>query len=155
MAVLKQHKKSVRISGDFSVTINPVSKLDRYPISKVEDLFVRLRKGRHFSKLDLSQAYQQLPLDEHSKKYVVINTRRGLFCYLVRPNTAGSVEEKQLQQKKQYDSRAKSRTFQQGQTVFVKNFSSDCRWLPGRIIELSGPASCRVRLEDGQLRRRH
>ena len=48
---------------------------------KVEDLFATLSGGQAYSKLDLSQAYQQLPLDEHSKKYVVINTHRGLFRY--------------------------------------------------------------------------
>ena len=32
-----------------------------------------------FSKLDMSQAYAQLCLDEESKKYVVINTHRELF----------------------------------------------------------------------------
>ena len=78
----KKDCKSVRICGDFSVTVNPVSKLDRYPIPKVEDLFARLSKGKLFSKLDLSQAYQQLTLDENSKKYVVINTHRGLFRYM-------------------------------------------------------------------------
>ena len=55
-----------------------VSKLDRYPIPKVEDLFARLSKGKCFSKLDLSQAYQQVPLEEDSKRYVVINTHRGI-----------------------------------------------------------------------------
>ena len=54
--------------------MNPVSKLDTYPIPKIEDLFATLRRGNYFSKLDLSQAYQQLPLDEESKNYVVINT---------------------------------------------------------------------------------
>ena len=34
-----------------------------------------------FSKLDMSQAYAQLCLDEESKKYTVINTNRGLFKY--------------------------------------------------------------------------
>ena len=85
VAVLKQDRNSVRICGDFSVTVNPVSKLDRYPIPKVEDLFAMLCKGKHFSKLDLSQAYQQLPLEEDSKKYVVINTHRGLFRYTRLP----------------------------------------------------------------------
>ena len=85
VAVLKRDKNSVRICGDFSVTVNPVSKLDKYPIPRVEDLFARLRKGKCFSKLDLSQAYQQLPLDEESKKYVVINTHRGLFQYTRLP----------------------------------------------------------------------
>ena len=85
VAVLKRNKDSVRICGDFSVTINPVSKLDRYPIPRVEDLFSRLSKGKYFSKLDLSQAYQQLPLDDQSKEYVVINTHRGLFRYTRLP----------------------------------------------------------------------
>ena len=85
VAVLKRDRNCVRICGDFSVTVNPVSKLDRYPIPKVEDLFARLSKGKHFSKLDLSQAYQQLPLEEDSKKYVVINTHRGLFRYTRLP----------------------------------------------------------------------
>ena len=32
VAVLKRDRSSVRICGDFSVTVNPASKLDRYPI---------------------------------------------------------------------------------------------------------------------------
>ena len=83
--VVKKDRKSVRICGDFSVTVNPVSKLDRYPIPKVEDLFARLRKGKLFSKLNLSPAYQQLTLDLDSRKYMVINTHRGLFRYMRLP----------------------------------------------------------------------
>ncbi len=79
--VLKQDKASVRICGDFRLTVNPVSKLDKYPIPKVEDLFATLSKGKHFPKIDLSQAYQQIELDEESKQYVVINTQKGLFRY--------------------------------------------------------------------------
>ena len=39
VAVLKSDKNSVGICGDFSVTINPVSKLDRNPIPKVNSFF--------------------------------------------------------------------------------------------------------------------
>ena len=67
--------------GDFKVTVNRVSKLDRYPIPKIEDLFAKLAGGKKFSQLDMSQAYQQLLLDDQSKNYVVINTHRGLFRY--------------------------------------------------------------------------
>lgn len=58
VVVLKKDKTSVRICGDFSVTVNPVSKLDRYPIPKPEDLFTKLANGKQLSTLDLSQAYQ-------------------------------------------------------------------------------------------------
>ena len=80
---MKRDKHSVRICGDFR--INPISKLDCYPIPRVEDLFAKLSKGRYFSKIDLSNTYLQLPLDEESRRYVVINTHRGLFCYTRLP----------------------------------------------------------------------
>ena len=79
--VLKSDKASVRICGDVKVTVNRVSKLDRFPIPKIEDLFTKLANGKNFSQLDMSQAYQQLLLADQSKKYVIINTYRGLFCY--------------------------------------------------------------------------
>ena len=85
VTVLKKDKSSIRICGDFSTTVNPVSKVDRYPIPKVCDLFAKLGKGKQFSKLDLSHAYQQVPLDEESRKYVVINTHKGLFRYTRLP----------------------------------------------------------------------
>ena len=39
MPVLKTDGKSLRICGDFKVTVNRASKLDQYPIPKVKDLF--------------------------------------------------------------------------------------------------------------------
>ena len=83
--VLKADKKSVRICGDFKMTVNSASKLDTYPIPKVDDLFARLTGGICFSKLDLSQAYQQLELEENSKQFVVIKTHKGLFRYTRLP----------------------------------------------------------------------
>lgn len=75
----------VRISGKFKQTVNPMSKLEHYPVPRVEDQFAMLSKGRYFTKLDLSQGYLQFPLDEHSKKCVVINTQKGLFGYTRLP----------------------------------------------------------------------
>ncbi len=65
--VLKSDKTLVRICGDFELTVNRVSKMDCYPIPRIEDLFATLSGGKAFTKLDLNQAYQQLPLDETSK----------------------------------------------------------------------------------------
>ena len=58
--VIKQDKKSLRLCGDFKLTVNRASKLDTYPIPKIEDLFAQLAGGKSFSKLDMAQAYQQL-----------------------------------------------------------------------------------------------
>ena len=67
------------------MTVNPVAKLHRHPIPRVEDLFATLQGGKKFTKLDLSQAYQQLSLHPDSRKYVVINTHKGLFRYTRLP----------------------------------------------------------------------
>ena len=78
VSVLRSDKKTVRICGDFIQTVNLVSKLDKYPIPKVEDLFAK----KAFTKLDLSQAYQQLVLDNKSKEYT---PRRVPFRYTRLP----------------------------------------------------------------------
>ena len=90
--VLKSDKSSSRICSDFKVTVNKVSQLDRYPIPRTEELFAQLAGGKVFSKIE-SEAYQQLLLDEESKKYVVINTHRGLFRYNRLPFGDSSVLE--------------------------------------------------------------
>ena len=55
--------------------------MDKYPIPKIEDLFAQLSGGKRYTKLDMSQAYQQIVLDTDSPKFVVVNTHRGLFQY--------------------------------------------------------------------------
>ena len=67
--VLKKEKKSLHICGDFKQTVNRASKLDKYPIPKIEDLFAKMSGGKTFTKLDMSQAYQQVPLEKNSRKY--------------------------------------------------------------------------------------
>ena len=55
VSVLKSDKKSVGICGDFKLTINQASKLDRYSIPKMEHLFTTLAGGKTFTKLHLSK----------------------------------------------------------------------------------------------------
>ncbi len=71
----------IRLCGDYKVTVNPELKVDQYPVPTTEDLFATLAGGQAFSKLDLSQAYQQVPLEPESRKYVTINTHRGLYQF--------------------------------------------------------------------------
>ena len=66
------------------MTVNQALEVDQYPLPKPDDLFATLAGGEKFTKLDLSQAYQQLPLDE-SMQYVTINTHRGMYRYTRLP----------------------------------------------------------------------
>ena len=72
---------SVRICGDYKSIVNQVSKLDNYPSPKTKDLLATLGGGNKLTKLDMSQAYQQLLLDEKSKKFTKINTHKGLYQF--------------------------------------------------------------------------
>ncbi|XP_012826093.1 uncharacterized protein K02A2.6-like [Xenopus tropicalis] len=58
---------NVRICGDFKVTVNPALCAEHYPLPRIEDLFASLAGGKRFSKLDLSQAYLQIPVHENSR----------------------------------------------------------------------------------------
>ena len=51
---------SVRLCGDYKVTVNQASEID--------DILASLAGGTLFSKLDLAHAYQQIVLDDESKK---------------------------------------------------------------------------------------
>lgn len=72
---------TVRICGDFKVTLNPVCDVEQYPLPVIGDIFANLCGGTKFSILDLRDAYNQVELDEDSRKLAVINTQKGLFCY--------------------------------------------------------------------------
>ena len=74
-----------RICGDYKVTVNQALEIDQYPLPKPEGLFATLAGGKKFTKLDLSQAYQQLALDDDSRKLVTVNTHRGLYRYTRLP----------------------------------------------------------------------
>ena len=56
--------------------ISPVCRrgltMDKYPLPRPEDIFTTLTGGKRFTTLDLSHAYNQLILDEVSRKYVVV-----------------------------------------------------------------------------------
>ena len=70
---------TVRLCGDYKVTINQVCRVDPYPLPRIEDIFAELRGGKKFSKIDLHSAYSQIPIHEDFQEYLTVNTHLGLF----------------------------------------------------------------------------
>jgi len=82
---VKKSDGSVRLCGDYRITINPELQVDQYPMPTPEDLFATLAGGAIFSKIDLSQAYNQVLLEPESYKLVTVNTHKGLYRYRCLP----------------------------------------------------------------------
>ena len=62
------------------ITVNQVLAVE-YPLLTPEKLFLTLSGGKIFSKLGLSQAYLQLPVQKEPKPYLTITTHEGLYVY--------------------------------------------------------------------------
>ena len=76
---------SIRLCGDYKRTLNPCLDMKYYPLPIVEDCFVKMKGGIHFTKIDIKQAFNSLPLREGDQELGTINTHRGLYKPLVLP----------------------------------------------------------------------
>lgn len=78
IVVVPKANGSVRICADYKVSVNKQIEDHVYVLPTVEDLLAKL-KGDKFTKIDLANAFLQLPLEEESQKILTITTPRGLF----------------------------------------------------------------------------
>ena len=101
LVVVRKPSGKVRLCGDFKVTLNPALKTDVYPFPLPEELFQKLNGGHKFSKLDLSETYLQIPLDEKSTELTAINTHQGLYKFKRLPfglSSAPAIFQKFIEQ---------------------------------------------------------
>nr|XP_012146541.1 PREDICTED: uncharacterized protein K02A2.6-like [Megachile rotundata] len=73
---------TVRICGDYSVTVNKNLLVDEYPLPKLEELFScydRMSGMTVFSKIDLKHAYLQLQVCEEQQSLLTLATHCGLY----------------------------------------------------------------------------
>ena len=81
IVVVPKPNGNVRLCADLSTGVNQSLDIDQYPLPKPNDLFVALNGGVWFSKIDFSEAYLQVEIDDSSKELLVINTHKGLFRF--------------------------------------------------------------------------
>ncbi|XP_039890321.1 uncharacterized protein K02A2.6-like [Simochromis diagramma] len=77
-------------SGDLRICMDPKDlneniKREHYQIPKREEITCEMAGARYFTKLDASQGFWQLKLDESSTKYCTFNTPFGRYCFLRLP----------------------------------------------------------------------
>ncbi|XP_055711433.1 uncharacterized protein K02A2.6-like [Phlebotomus papatasi] len=78
ICIARKKNGEIRICGDYRSTVNEASRTNDYPLPTVRELLANC-KGKIFSKLDLTQAYQQLPVSEETAHLLTINTHQGLY----------------------------------------------------------------------------
>ena len=79
MVIVPKPDGSVRICSDYKVSIHKVVEDTPYPLPTADDIFSTLAGGQAFTKSHLSNAFNQLKVDESSSHYLKINTIKGLF----------------------------------------------------------------------------
>ena len=77
--ICREKINKIKIYADYSTGLNDCLKEINYPLSTAEDILANLNGGRIFSKLDLSEAYQQMPVEEKCEELLTINKHRGLY----------------------------------------------------------------------------
>ena len=69
---------------------------------------------------------------------------------LLKPTLDVSVRQKQAKQKASHDYHARNRSFAEGDSVYVHNHAGSPKWIPGFIVEKTGPVSYLVQLKASQ-----
>ena len=73
--------KKVRICGDFKVGINKYLRVDDHPLKNIRYALDNIGGGLRFSKLDVSSAFHHMQVRKEDRKYLVVNTHRGLYQF--------------------------------------------------------------------------
>ena len=80
IVVVPKKDGGVRICVDMRAANEAIQRV-RHPIPTVDDVSFEFNGAKNFTKLDLSQAYHQLELDENSRHITTFSMHVGLYRY--------------------------------------------------------------------------
>ncbi|XP_065213324.1 uncharacterized protein K02A2.6-like [Planococcus citri] len=70
---------SIRICGNYKITINDRVQDVRYTIPPVQEVFMKLKNGKYYCKVDIRDAYLHLLVDDLTARIQALTTHRGVF----------------------------------------------------------------------------
>ena len=73
--------KRARICGDFKIGLNRFLTIDDHPLKNIRHALDNIGVGKRFTVLDISNAFLHMPIREEDRKYVTVNTHRGLYRF--------------------------------------------------------------------------
>ena len=91
LVMVRKKDNSYRMCCDFRVTCNSVSKMDSYPLPRIDETLESLSSAKWFSTCDMASGYWQVHMDPGSIEKTAFCTRKGLFEWVRMPfglNTA-------------------------------------------------------------------
>ena len=84
IVLVKKKDGTLRFCIDYR-HLNSVTKLDKFPLPRIDDLLDQLGQSQYFSTLDLAAGYWQVKVGDKSREKTAFITHRGLFEFRVMP----------------------------------------------------------------------
>ena len=84
IVMVKKPAGGWRLCNDYR-KVNAISRDDAEPMPEIEIILNNLAGLKHFSKIDLTKGFWQVPLEEETKKITAFSTPEGLFQYTPLP----------------------------------------------------------------------
>ena len=79
---VKKKDGSMRLCVDYRAS-NEVTIKNKYPLTRIDDIFDQLKEAKYFSKIDLRSEYFQLKIRESDIPKTAFATRYGQFEFTV------------------------------------------------------------------------
>ena len=73
--------KEIYVCANFSTRLNRALKSYHYSLPRPDEIFSKLSGGKIFSKIDLSDAYLQIPVNKKCSELLTVSTHRGMYTF--------------------------------------------------------------------------